>query len=257
MDRVDAQHPHRGRQTNPQAFDARYATQEGQTNPQAFDTEPWLYYRDATNAFLSARYDKRDAFMEFLKKKEPKAAERIEHELSRITKARRRFEEANHKNGLIQQLKESQKAWKERENQERTMPQGRTRTGSCSQRSRRSQHSIKEPALPNARQAAQPTGASSRENVPARQKLAPEPDCGFKACAMYFKPIEGRTGFEGCSNQDKRLIGKFPNQKIQTHQLLKKDDDNLLKRHEGDEIRYFHFPSNNMSWIEVSAPCCL
>jgi hypothetical protein len=231
-------------------IDTQYANLEGKKNQQAFGTKPWLYYREPTDAFLSARYDKRDPFMDYLKDKEPKAAERIEHELSRIATARRRFEEASHKDGLIQQLRESQQAWKDHLDQGRAVQQSRKRAGSFSQRLRRSQHPTKDSARLDASGLAQPTNASQHENKPIREKLAPDPDCGFKASAMYFKPKPNDTGFVGRSDTDPRLSGTFPNQKIQTHVLLEKDDNNLLRRHEGDEIRYFHFPSNNMSWIE-------
>ena len=68
---------------------------------------------------------------------------------------------------------------------------------------------------------------------------------------MYFKksgPIW--TGF---TNSQKKYAGYFPDQKIPMKWILDDTDDNpLVEPCPPDQIRYFHFPSNNMSWIEVS-----
>jgi hypothetical protein len=47
---------------------------------------------------------------------------------------------------------------------------------------------------------------------------------------------------------------KFPNQKVSIRTLLdKKNEKNpLMTKCPSDMIRYFHFPANNMGWIEVN-----
>lgn len=47
---------------------------------------------------------------------------------------------------------------------------------------------------------------------------------------------------------------KFPNQKISVRKLLDKNNNKspLIAKRSSDMIRYFHFPANNMSWIEVN-----
>jgi hypothetical protein len=46
----------------------------------------------------------------------------------------------------------------------------------------------------------------------------------------------------------------FPNQKVPISTLLAEDEDSnpLMQPCEDEMIRYFHFPANNMIWVEVS-----
>jgi predicted DNA-binding transcriptional regulator len=71
-------------------------------------------------------------------------------------------------------------------------------------------------------------------------------DADMKAAMIYFKNSRPYTvpGFEN----------EFPNQKISIKELLADDGErNPLMWGVGeDEVRYFHFPANNMIWIEVS-----
>jgi hypothetical protein len=80
-----------------------------------------------------------------------------------------------------------------------------------------------------------------------------EPYYGFKASAMYFqKTDEGH--WRGHTNRlNPRYKGtSFPNQKISIKDILEENEDNpLMEKCPDDEFRYFHFPTNNMSWIEV------
>lgn len=86
--------------------------------------------------------------------------------------------------------------------------------------------------------------------------------------AMYFKKDEtvpadggsrdGETPSEpqtwtGHDSDDKRFSGKFPNQKIPAKTLLDYGQDSPLQQRSGSKcIRYFHIPTNNMKWVEVS-----
>lgn len=69
---------------------------------------------------------------------------------------------------------------------------------------------------------------------------------------MYFKKRADGTlkGFD--SENEGYKDTKFPNQKIALKDILDSSDNNPLWEKRPDEVRYFHFPSNNMDWIEVS-----
>jgi hypothetical protein len=71
-------------------------------------------------------------------------------------------------------------------------------------------------------------------------------DANMKASMIYFKNSRPYT-VPGVENE-------FPNQKISVKELLVDDaEKNPLMWGSGeDEVRYFHFPANNMVWIEVS-----
>ncbi|KAF7533567.1 hypothetical protein G7054_g6956 [Neopestalotiopsis clavispora] len=85
---------------------------------------------------------------------------------------------------------------------------------------------------------------------------ADDPYHGFRAGAMYFKKridgtLDGITSSNEKYSNEKYKPTKFPNQKIALADILDNADGNPLseKRPDG-EVRYFHFPSNNMEWIE-------
>jgi len=72
-------------------------------------------------------------------------------------------------------------------------------------------------------------------------------DADVKAAMIYFKKSRPYTvpGFEN----------EFPSQKVSIKELLADDEERnpLMWACGEDEVRYFHFPANNMVWIEVSA----
>ena len=86
--------------------------------------------------------------------------------------------------------------------------------------------------------------------------------------AMYFKKNEASPGSGGSEDSetspepqtwighdsdDTSFSGRFPNQKIPAETLLDQRQDSPLKRSSGSNcIRYFHIPTNNMKWVEVS-----
>jgi hypothetical protein len=67
----------------------------------------------------------------------------------------------------------------------------------------------------------------------------------LKASVIYFK---GSRGFDVPGLQN-----SFPHQKITVQELLANDakTNPLMQPCDDDVIRYFHFPANNMIWIEV------
>jgi hypothetical protein len=78
-----------------------------------------------------------------------------------------------------------------------------------------------------------------------------KPDYGLKACIMHF--VKGGGGHTH-THRHKKVVGAFPNQKIAIDYLLTKSEDNPLNEDcPQDRLRYFHLPTNNMAWIEVSS----
>ncbi|KAI0550059.1 hypothetical protein F4679DRAFT_218468 [Xylaria curta] len=74
---------------------------------------------------------------------------------------------------------------------------------------------------------------------------------GFKAGVMYFKKSEsGNNAWKGHSH--KNCKETYPNQKLSMRKILhpKNTKNPLTHMPHGDELRYFHFPANNMEWIE-------
>jgi hypothetical protein len=71
-------------------------------------------------------------------------------------------------------------------------------------------------------------------------------DYDIKASMIYFK---NSRPFDVPG-----VDSNFPNQKIAVSELLCDEEENnpLMRPCDDDTIRYFHFPANNMIWIEVS-----
>jgi hypothetical protein len=91
-----------------------------------------------------------------------------------------------------------------------------------------------------------------RDPEPERSQRLEDPpdrsvDYDIKASMIYFKnsrPFD----VPGVDHN-------FPNQKISVKDLLCDEEDNpLMQSCDDDMIRYFHFPANNMIWVEVSGP---
>ena len=85
------------------------------------------------------------------------------------------------------------------------------------------------------------------------EQIQQEPMYGFRASAIYFQ--KNGSEWTGHTHRHEKFIGKdtFPNQKISVHDLLEGPGSvsPLYQDCPPDTIRYFHFPTNNMSWIEV------
>ncbi|KAK0653060.1 hypothetical protein B0T16DRAFT_455371 [Cercophora newfieldiana] len=209
--------------------------------------EPWKHCRDAPNTFLSIRFNTRDEFMQQLKSSDPAKHKRVQHEIDRIDETRLRFETYDDKKFMFNALRESQRAWRDEvaENVDDYIDETRSKD--------RYEHQQRDLALLGRLKRTWPLSEKEEhqsDDDRRRQPKRPEPDHGFKACAMYFRPAVDGTGWVGASAQHENFIGKFPNQKISVHQLLQRKEDNPLTKNEGGYLRYFHFPANNMSWIE-------
>ncbi|KAH7382941.1 hypothetical protein BKA64DRAFT_683555 [Cadophora sp. MPI-SDFR-AT-0126] len=79
---------------------------------------------------------------------------------------------------------------------------------------------------------------------PLDDRIDDSVDFDIKASMIYFKNSRPYTVPE--------FDNVFPNQKISVKDLLSDDTENnpLMQPCENDTIRYFHFPANNMVWIE-------
>lgn len=91
------------------------------------------------------------------------------------------------------------------------------------------------------------TATTPVDRNPATNKIPILADLGIKSNVIFVKSSEPYT------HPNPAFQGEFPNQKIPLADLLdsNKDTNPLAWDCESDMIRYFHFPANNMSWIEV------
>lgn len=252
--------------------------------------EPWLHCRDAPNTYLSIRYSKRDEFLRKLPDgKEQRVRHEIDRiertrknfssypnkkalmrELAESRKAWENsvmenlddFREASERKcqaepGNAEHLREREllrrlESWRPRQSEQLPRPK---RTESIVNKvlnrsmtiTRRGSHipaQISEVTRPE-------EGHESTKSTIKDDQIIQEPLYGFRASAIYFKK-QGNQ-WVGDTHQHPRFIGKdrFPNQKISVHDLLERADSPLSQDCGSDTIRYFHFPTNNMSWIEV------
>jgi hypothetical protein len=180
-----------------------------------------------------------------------KKLERVKHEEERIKQTRVNF--SSKKNRMMERLKSAKMAWKKEVKHKRE-----TYVERVKQQQQPGQH----PWFPQRWSRDQQLDLELLERVkswneedePEDESLKPklEKEYGFKACAIYFKKSE--DGWEPDTHPHPRFKdGKFPNQKISVHDLIQPSPDNPLSEPcKDDQLRYFHFPSNNMRWIEVS-----
>lgn len=88
----------------------------------------------------------------------------------------------------------------------------------------------------------------TNDSATAKEKMK----YNIKAGIMYFHG-------EGTDKKNEHVQGVFPHQKIPIEILLNNGKNNPLlepSSHEDGPIRYFHLPTNNMAWVEVSLITC-
>ncbi|RYP01782.1 hypothetical protein DL764_006069 [Monosporascus ibericus] len=86
---------------------------------------------------------------------------------------------------------------------------------------------------------------------PVGEDVELEPLYGLKARVMHFRLDKEANTLVGHNYKHPNCEGRFPNQKISMHNILEEPNGNpLMQECPQDSIRYFHFPTNNMSWIE-------
>ncbi len=212
-------------------------------DPHMFATKPWEFCQDPTNTYLGLRVDKRK---DFKSKLDSKASKRVEHEVQRIQQTRVNFESYENKKKMIEALKKARNEWR---NEVKTKRDEYVK-GVLE----------KQPKFPARWCRDQQLDLDLLERVKSWKVedepghstvgILVEPSYGFKACAMHF--TKSSSGWVGIDHSHNRYSGRFPNQKISVHDLLEGDDANPLSEQYGsDHMRYFHFPTNNMRWIEV------
>ena len=233
-------------------------------NKDHFFSEPWKHSKDTTNTFLSLRFDRRDDFEARLSKETggKKKVGRIHHEISRIRKTRNNFVSYSTRNReLVSGLKIAYYQWKTeaKERAEEQILALKNGAFDDDQKTRRSSARYIRSDDDDVVLLQRVRGWSV--TPPEPEKLVDfeaEPQYGFKACAMHFKQHPDRdgsvtSGYYGYDEGHAGYKGGFPNQKIAVHDLLYRDDrpSALLRDDPQKTLRYFHFPANNMEWIEV------
>ena len=219
-----------------------------------FAREPWECCRDAPNTYLSLRVGKRAQFLEKLGEKDGAKRARVQHEIDRITQTRVNFSSYANKKKLMEDLRKSREAWQGEVVRKRAEYEKKTRKKAAHQpQNERWQRDLK--LLGRLRAWPEPEA----ESDPPPPPVDIEELYGFRACAVYFKKHTDSRGadaaWKGFTYRHKKYKGSFPNQKIPAHDLLDKVEDNPLREPcEPDVIRWFHFPTNNMHWVEVRCP---
>ncbi|KAK9426595.1 hypothetical protein SUNI508_00122 [Seiridium unicorne] len=246
--------------------------------------QPWHHYKDATKSYLSVRLSQQDDFLRLV---DSNMKRRFQYEIDRIEQAKNNFMMQSEKKALVEDLQSYKQQWKERvvaelpqirrdrEKQLKTTiksryrdqlrdwdhkhltrfeppksargPDARINRGrrpsllSRARNAARQPRQRSEPPIGEA-QVGHPTTGSSKGQI--------EPYYGFRAGAMYFRRASDGT-LVGYKSDDPRYIDNFPNQKLPVKEFLVKSGDNpLTQACPENTVRYFHFPSNNMEWIE-------
>ncbi|KAH8803024.1 hypothetical protein F5884DRAFT_888135 [Xylogone sp. PMI_703] len=219
-------------------FYSLYATHNCKDGEQVI-TQPQTYCKDPANTYLAIRFHDRP---DFKSKLSPEILARVEHEERRLERVRANFESYPGKKKMMDDLTKARDEWKPDLQKESANPTRRKQFGFGfpSGWYLRPKHN----QVPTA-QAEASSKIEDEGDGPARLDRFYD----FKACAMYF--VKSDSGWRGDEHSHPKYIGKFPNQKMPMHDMLEGKKDNPLSEKCGkDRLRYFHFPSNNMRWIE-------
>ncbi|KAF8849052.1 hypothetical protein BDZ45DRAFT_753177 [Acephala macrosclerotiorum] len=279
--------PHAHERDQDVHIDMQYA-KHSVHNPLEFANEPWKHCENHTNCYLGLRFDRRDEFKEELKKMDEefkrgikemelqhemndddgiqdmlremresnkgKKLERVIHEEERIKQTRVNFASYPKKQQMMEHLKLAKKAWKEEVNKRRE---------EYVKTIKKQQEAGRHPKFPKRWSRDQKLDLELLERVkdwnvddePEDDTIEPKPEneYGFRACAIYFKKSD--DGWKPDTHDHPKFKdGKFPNQKISVHDLIQPSSNTytnpLSEPCKDDQLRYFHFPSNNMRWIE-------
>jgi hypothetical protein len=181
-------------------------------------TEP----EDAVGQFLGMRFDHRRAFIESLS--EDNRA-RIATELAYFEHMKRKLGDVKHTRNMLQDLRQSHHEWK------------------LEVRNR----GVYFASPPQDKLPLEVKGLSKQSD--------PLVDHYFSITCPYihFERSDADARFRtGCDAHDAHVSGIFPNQKIAAKQLLAAGLSPLKREKGNDSVRYFHLPTNNMKWVEVS-----
>ncbi len=235
--------PHAHQRDQDVYIDMQHA-EHGFHDPIAFAAEPWKHCKDHVNCFLGLRESMRQKFKENLDEKRLK---RVLHEEDRIKQTRVNFASYEEKKRMMNHLKKARREWKTEvlETIGKRIEK-RKRLARYPERWSRNQ-TLDLELLERVR-----FWEADDDSEDPQLEPKVEEEYGFKACAIYFKKSE--DGWKPDTYKHPKILpdGKFPNQKISVNDLLQDTPDNPLTEDcKEDQLRYFHFPSNNMRWIEV------
>lgn len=227
---------------------------EGDSHPACSAGCPWNHYKDLWDVYSSIGMQKRD---ELLKMVSDEERERINYEKSRIDKYRSKAEGRR----PFRNLADQRRVWQGQVAED--IPELREEV------SRDNNYSRKRRYLDNLRRLeahlkrgrTNPTTQDQEQyqdkiedddNAPA---IDPKEDVrhildGVNAGVMYFEKAGSK--FSGTPAE------VWPNQKIPVFELLEDEENSeLAKPCPLGQIRYFHFPSNNMEWMKVRSKLLL
>jgi hypothetical protein len=225
------------------------------------------YARDDLVTYLSMRDNGRMSRKQYLDGLSQKRIDRIVHEETRIEKLRTAFFTYRTKQELVKAHTERRCAWRKeaRDDRDANMRdlEARRLEFEKSQPPPRERTERRRLAFRNEKRVLNaisnwPNDGTMELDV-VTEEPTPEPpwdlsadklNYGLKACIMHFKRgAGGHTHTHKCRGVE----GQFPNQKIPVHILLSDIEDNPLREQcKSGTFRYFHLPTNNMAWIEVS-----
>lgn len=190
-----------------------------------------------------------------------KRRKRLEHEKERIAEVRRKFWANPTKTDIIRKHETYQQAWKDeaRTKQNEYLKdldarkkeyQARSQSSGEATRKRMLFFENEERILNLIPKWPKDSPSSHTHDSETIHIPSDEVSYGLKACIMHFK--KGSGGHTHKYSHDE-VKGEFPDQKILIEELLKGTSNNPLREPcKPDQFRYFHLPTNNMAWIEVS-----
>ncbi|KAK7409062.1 hypothetical protein QQX98_008766 [Neonectria punicea] len=251
------------------------------TDPTEYAKEPWKHFREAHHAYLSIRLSKRD---DFLANINPETRTRVDHEIERIQQTRAKFSSDENKKVLVQCLSDYRLAWKqevaarmseykdetekgerrETEDAERFRDEAKllnqvspelqeltNKANECDRHKKKYQRG-REVLERVSRAISSGTWIEQEQTNESLPTTKSEDLYDLKAGVIYLKRTNPGSDWLG-HTVDCPLLGesKFPNQKIMVNDILNATEENpLMSPCDKDTIRWFHFPSNNMEWIE-------
>ena len=244
----------------------------------SFTQLPWtfLYDNPTTDrddyfkAYLWVRVDKQKCFMDEVERTNPDQAQRLRRNLEELSKDREDFVKYGPKRRLRASLGGWSEKWKSscrastsghsgmQGRLTMSVPSWPRRNSPKSNKQEECQPPIGDKPAAQTKTCDPPTGAQPA----AEASSVPRDEQGFgshyNAGVMRFERKPGSTSFTGATF-DALLDAKtqvFPEQRIPVDDILSRDEamrkgNPLAAKCGKDELRYIHFPANNMSWIEV------
>lgn len=247
----------------------------------AFTRLPWefLYDKDDADfhsendfkAYMLIRFDKRVDFLAELGKIRPERAETVRKKETELVRYREEFAKYGPKQRLLLSLEGWRDKWAAGD--PRVGERGGGKPGGPARRatarswwSKPTQHEPRQPAT-SAKPRTTVTWNAQIRNVPDPQPATSTTSPGeqgfgdqYNVGVMYFERNANNEPFFGITPEmplSARPDYKFPNQRIPVDDVLSTDEQKLRKNPLAQDcpnntLRYFHFPANNMYWIEVS-----